>query len=381
MPWIIVSGILTSSMIRTYRYPLRPTKAKDAVLESWLLFCCQLYNAALEHRIGAWRSANESVSYKTQTSELAELRAADEEAAAVPSDVARSALHRLDRAFQGFFRRCKAGENPGFPRFRGRNWYGSFSFRPTPVEGNRVHVPKLGLVRFHDYRPLEGEVKEVTIRRSCGKWFVCFTCDLGTAPEKVPVHRATGIDLGLTTFAVLADGSEVANPRYFRAGEECLARRQRALARKQRGSKSRERAKILVGKAHERIRNQRLDFARKLAAELFKTYDLIAHEDLNIRAMIRGNFTKSVSDAAWGTFIRCLNVKAESAGRWAVPVDPRGTSKTCSGCGAVAPKKLSERTHDCSCGLRLGRDHNSALNVLAAGRAAVASAAEALMPC
>jgi putative transposase len=356
---------------RTYRYPLRPTKLQEAVLTSWLAFCQRLYNAALEHRIGAWRRARKSVGYNAQTVELAALRAEDSEAAAVPSDVARSALRRLDRAFQAFFRRCRSGQAPGFPRFRGRDWYDSFSFRAVRVEGNLVHVPKLGPVRFHDYRPLEGIVQEVTIRRGAGRWWVSFSCDLGDAPPKVAVRRATGIDLGLTTFATLSDGSEVPNPRYFRRGEDCLTRRQRVLARKCRGSRSRQRAKLLVAKAHEHTRNQRLDFSRKLAAELFDQYDLIAYEDLAIRAMIRGPLAKSIADAAWGTFIRCLTSRAESAGRHAVAVDPRGTSQVCSGCGSVVRKTLSERTHACSCGLRIGRDWNSALNVLALGRSAV----------
>jgi putative transposase len=358
-------------MTRTYRYPLRPTKAQEATLLAWLGFCQRLYNAALEHRIGAWRRARKSVSLYAQTTELAVLRSEDSDAAAVPSDIARSALRRLDRAFQAFFRRCRSGEKPGFPRFRGRDWYDSFSFPAVRVEGNRVHVPKLGPVRFHDYRPLQGEVREVTIRRGAGRWWVSFSCDLGDAPPKVAVRRATGIDLGLTTFATLSDGSEVPNPRYFRAGEQCLAWRQQALARKCRGSKSRARAKLLVQKAHEHTRNQRLDFSRKLAAQLYAEYDLIAYEDLAIRNMIRGPLAKSIGDAAWGTFIRCLTSRAESAGRHAVAVDPRGTSQRCSGCGTVVPKALSERVHRCPCGLVLSRDQNAALNVLALGRSAV----------
>jgi putative transposase len=367
-------------MTRTYRYPLRPTKAQEAVLVEWLAFCQQLYNAALEHRIGAWRRARVSVGYNAQTAELTELRRLDEEAGTVPVDVARSALRRLDRAFQAFFRRCRSGEKPGFPRFRGRDWYDSFSLRALRVDGNRVYVPKLGPVRFHDYRPLEGEVREVTIRRGAGRWWVSFSCDLGDAPPKVVVRRATGIDLGLTTFATLSDGSEVPNPRYFRQGEDCLARRQRVLAGKCRGSKSRARAKLLVQKAHEHVRSQRLDFSRKLAAELFGQYDLIAYEDLNIRAMTRGTLAKSIGDAAFGTFIRCLTSKAESAGRHAVAVDPRGTSQICSGCGTKVPKTLSERLHECSCGLRIGRDLNAARNVLALGRSAAALAAEVPTP-
>jgi putative transposase len=358
-------------MNRTYRYPLHPTRQQEAVLSGWLEWCRQLYNAGLEHRVGAWKTAHVSVGLYDQYTELTDLRADDEEAKAVPSDIARSSLRRLDRAFQAFFRRCKSGEKPGFPRFRGRQWFDSFGIGRARCEGNRVLVPKLGAVRFHLYRPLTGKVRDVTLRRKNGRWFVCFTCDLGPAPEQVPAAHTVGIDLGLTNFAVLSDGSEIGNPRFFHAGESQLATRQRRLQLKKRGSKSRERAKLLVGKAHEHVRNQRLDFARKLAADLFRRYDLVAHEDLQIRNMIRSPLGKSISDASWGIFLNCLTLKAESAAKWVVPVDPRGTSQRCSSCGTVVKKELSERWHRCGCGLHLGRDENAARNILqlAAGRA------------
>jgi putative transposase len=201
---------------------------------------------------------------------------------------------------------------------------------------------------------------------------VCFSCDLGAAPPKVTVRQMVGIDVGLTIFATLSDGGEVPAPRLFRKGEDVLARRQRSLATKRRGSNSRRRARTLVAKAHCHIRNQRLDFARKLTVVLFAKYDLIAFEDLNIRGMVHSNLAKSIHDAAWGLFLRCLTDKAESAGRWAVPVDPRGTTQNCSACGEHVPKGLTDRAHICSCGLVLGRDLNAARNIEALGRSAAA---------
>lgn len=362
-------------MLRTHRYPLCPNRHQETVLLGWLEFCRQLYNAGLEHRIGAWKQARVSISYNAQTAELTALRAEDAEVADIPVEVARSALRRLDRAFAAFFRRYKSGEGkPGFPRFRGRQWYDSFGLGLARCEGDRVLIPKLGPVRFHLYRPLQGAIQDVTIRRKNGRWFVCFSSDLGPAPEKVPVARAVGIDLGLTSFAVLSDGTEVGNPRFFRRAEAVLAARQRRLQAKKRGSKSRERAKVLAGKAHEHVRNQRLDFCRKLAVDLLSRYDLVAYEDLQIRNMVRHpGLAKSISDASWGVFLHCLASKAESAAKWAVPVDPRGTSQRCSCCGAAVKKSLSERQHRCECGLQLSRDENAARNVLrlAAGRAVV----------
>lgn len=358
-------------MIRTFKYPLRPTVRQRAVLESWLILCRQLYNCALEQRRECWKMASrKSLSLYGQQKELTALRAADPLYASLSVEAARSALRTLQRAFDGFFRRVKSGETPGYPRFKGKDQFSSFGIGRVNIEGKKVRVPNLGLVRFHLYRPLEGEIRDVRLCRQADRWFVCFTCEVGEAPAKKPVSKAVGIDLGLNSFAVLSDGKRIENPRYFRRGEAILARHQRALATKKFGSQSRFRAKLLVQKAHANVRNQRLDFARKLAAELFQTYDFVAYEDLNIQGMGKSWLAKSINDAAWGGFIRALVSKAECAGTWAVPVNPQSTSIRCSRCGNEVPKALSERTHRCPCGFVLDRDENAARNILALGRSA-----------
>jgi putative transposase len=357
-------------MLRAFRYPLLPNHAQEAVLEAWLVACQQLYNGALQHRRDAWRKQRVAVSLYDQQKELTQLRASDPEWAAVPVWVERSALARLDRAFKAFFRRVKAGQAPGFPRFRSRERYGSFDLGSNlpRTEGSRIYLPRLGAVRFHKYRELRGSVQHVNISRTARGWSISFVCDLGAAPPKQAVRSITGIDVGLETFARLSDGGIVENPRFFRRSEDVLARRRQALAKKKRGSNSRRDAKRLVARIHERIRNQRLDFARKLAVDLFSRFDLVAYEDLQIARMVHGNLAKSIYDAAWGVAINALICKAESAGKWAVAVDPRGTSIDCSGCGKPVPKDLSQREHRCPhCGLVLHRDENAARNVLGRG--------------
>jgi len=378
------------------------------MLVSWLSTCCALYNAALQHRRDAWehektqrrlaedrgikRERAKAISYNAQTTELTVARAADADLAAVPIEVSRSPLRRIDRAYKAFFRRCKSGETPGHPRFRSWRRYDSFEIgRIAPCDrgdskkkrGTRsahVRIPNLGLVKFHEYRSLQGRVLSTTVRRTpTGKWFVCFSCDLGAAPEKKPVASATGVDVGLAAFATLSNGEAIDAPKFFHKSEAQLALRQQRVSRRfRRGKKqtaSFHRARVLVARTHEHIKNQRLDFARKLACALFLQYDLVAYEDLNIRGMVRGNFSKSINDAAWGLFVHALTCKAESAGRWAVAVDPRGTTIRCSGCGASVPKTLSQREHLCSCGVRMGRDENAAKNILALGRSAVSAPA------
>ena len=361
---------------------MRPTAIQRRTFDDWRVLCCQLYNAALEQRRTAWRMRKQSVSYVDQCRDLTELRNAEENEGynSVPVEVSRSALRRLDRAFQAFFRRCKSGNTPGFPRFRSRDRYDSFGLGTVsikPGEGNSayVRVPKLGWVKFKMHREMQGTVKNVEVRRDVrGRWFVCIACDIGDAPEKRIVRRTTGIDLGLKEFLVLSNGEAVHNPRHFRHGQDALRRAQRVLARKTRGSNSRRRARTAVARQHERIHNQRLDFHRKLAADLCSRFDLIVHENLNIKGLARSALAKSVSDVAWGSFLQRLACKAEEAGVHLVAVDPRNTTQACSQCGELVPKGLGDRIHACKCGCVLDRDHNAALNVLARGLRAVPEA-------
>lgn len=357
-------------MIRGFRYPLHPTKDQEATLLGWVEKCRWVYNAALEQRIAAYRRQGRSVSRFDQQHDLAELRGAYPEFSSAPSAVLRSALHRIERAYQAFFRRVKASEKPGFPRFRGANRYDSFSTNaPCRIEGNRVHLPKMEPVRFHRYRDPKGVLKDVSVKRDAtGRWWLTLHCDLGEAPLKIAPVKFVGIDVGLESLAVTSDGEVVQNPRHYRKAEEQLAARQRKLETKRRGSKRRERQRRLVAKAHLKVRNQRLDAARKVAKSLYERYDAVAAEKLNIVGLLRSRLSKSIHDAGWGILQHVLACKAESAGKHYVEVDPRYTSQLCSACGRIEKKELGERRHCCPCGFSASRDHNAALNILMRGR-------------
>ena len=367
-------------MIRSFRYPLHPTQAQAATLTLWLGSCCDLYNAALQERRDAWRKLGVSVSMYDQQKSLTEIRATVDGWCDVPSHVARSALRRLDKAYGAFFRRCKASaKRPGFPRFKPKRRYDSFDIGSTAVRGkylirdNRVQLPSIGYVKFNQYRPLLGKVLDVVVRREADKWYVVFQCDLGEAPVRVDLDtvepaRIIGIDVGLTTLATMSDGSTVDNPRHGKAAAKRVAAAQRCLARKQRGSRSRRRAIVRVQRAYAHVANQRLDTARKVAADLTRRFDVICFEDLNIKGLASGMLGKSVNDAAWGMLLTAIEHKAESAGKYVVATDPRGTTIECSQCGHAVPKRLDERTHRCgSCGLVMGRDHNAAINIQGRG--------------
>jgi putative transposase len=370
---------------RTYVFRLYPTKAQAILLHGHLSEAARLYNAALQERRDAFRLARKTITYVEQSRQLKDIRAAGD--LGIPSfSVAEDVLKRVDRAFRAFFRRAKARDGrAGYPRFRSGRRYDSLTYRRY---GNGVRRLGKGLffafgvgdLRFKEHRPIHGDVKAVTIKRAEGRWFVNFIVE--NYPDELLPHsdNAVGIDVGLAAFATFSDGEAVANPRHFRAGERRLRQAQRRVARRKRGSIRRRKAARSAARVHAVVRRQRADFHHKLSRQVVSRFGLIAVENLNVRGLARTRMAKSIHDAGWSFFIDKLTYKAASAGRWLVKVDPRGTSQTCP-CGARVPKALSERWHHCdTCGLSIGRDHASAINILALGqRAQALSAASAVL--
>jgi putative transposase len=361
-------------VIRTYTMRLKVTKRQDETLHRLLAQLCELYNMALQQRRNAYRELRFSVNYLNQQTQLTELRGGIEEYGNFPVAIQRDPLRRLDRAFKAFFRRCKSGEKPGFPRFRSRDRYdsfnvpsGSFSF-----SDGMLKLTRLGTFRTKTKCKIKGDPLEIRIKRCGQKWQAQVVCDIGPALEKIAVRNAVGIDVGLTALATLSDGTEIANPRWTKQEEDRLADANRDLARKKNGSNNRKKSKEHLRRVHQRIAGLRSSYLTSVAKQLVSEYDLIAHEKLNIKDMVQSRFAKSIMDAAWNQLIFKLNSEAECAGKWVIPVNPRNTTKTCSRCGELVPKALWQRQHDCPhCGLSLGRDHNAALNILRLGESLV----------
>jgi putative transposase len=228
-------------------------------------------------------------------------------------------------------------------------------------------LSKLGTLKVRMHRALQGTIKTATIRRDSDQWYVCFSCAVDATPLPA-LDTATGVDLGLLHFATLADGRTIDNPRPLRHALKKLATAQQQLSRCQRGSHRRARAHKVVTHLHRKVRNQRADFCHKAARSLVNAYGTIVFEALVVRNMVQNHsLALSISDAGWGQFVQCCVVKAASAGRHVLFVDPHYTSQTCSGCGRVAQKALADRWHSCPCGTELDRDHNAALNILRLG--------------
>jgi putative transposase len=357
---------------KCYRYRLYPTKTQAEGLQWVLDRCRELYNAALQERRDAYQMAGAKVGYYVQKRELPGVKKDCPEFKQVGSQVLQDVLKRVDLAFQAFFRRVHAGEKPGYPRFKSRNRYDSFTYSQAgwklSEDDGRLVLAGIGALKVRWSRPIQGTIKTVTIHRSADQWHVCFSCVLEVPQPAAPDRPATALDVGLEYFATLADGSHIDNPRYFREAEDLLARRERQRDRKKRGSKNRRRANLLVAKAHRHIRNKRRDFHHQQARRIVDRHGAIAVEGLRIHNMVRNHsLAKSIADVGWNQFLTILTTKAEEAGLVVVVVNPAGTSQVCSGCRRPVPKTLSDRWHTCpyeDCGLSLQRDHNSARELL-----------------
>ena len=358
---------------------LKTTKRQSQTLAALLAQLCELYNMALEQRRNAYRECGVTVTAYDQMRQLTVLRAELAEYADLPVAIQRDSLRRAQHAFNAFFRRVKSGQTPGYPRFRSVSRYDSFTVnaeRSRFTEDGKLKIDSLGHFRVKTRCDIRGELKALRIKRCGQHWTAQAVCDIGPVPEKVAVRSAVGIDLGLTTLATLSDGTEIENPRWTKQEEDRLAGANRSLASKKRGSNNRAKACEALRRCHQRIHGLRHSYLHEASRYLVGSYDLIAYEGLKIIQMARGRFAKSIMDAAWGELIHQLKYKAESAGTYAVAVNPRGTTQRCSGCGEIVPKGLSQRQHNCpKCGLSLGRDHNAALNVLNRGVRSVAIAA------
>ena len=357
-------------MILTYQYRLLPTKRQHRALEQILESQRQLYNAALEERIEAYRKAGVMRSYFDQTKALTEWRRSDPEGSVLPARLQRATLKRLDEAYRGFFRRLKKGANAGFPRFRGKGWFDSFGFTEfvgITLKGARLRFRAMpGSLRVHWHRELPSiaSIKSCTFKRNTKGWSVSFAVDISVAPPRGD-HRAVGVDLGISTFVALSDGGFIPSVRAARRAERRLRVAQRALARKTRGSGGQCAARMAVVRCHAAVARQRREHLNQASARLVRDYDAIAVEKLNVKRMAGTSLAKDVHDASWSKFISMLRYKAARAGARLIEVDPRNTTQDCSSCGMGVPKELGDRQHDCPhCGLSIDRDLNAARNIL-----------------
>jgi putative transposase len=358
-------------MPKIFRYRLYPKKFQITMLEKSLELCRLVYNETLALRKNAWETEKRNIGYYESKRELTRWKQEYPELKSVHSLVLQDVTMRVDLAFKAFFRRCKAGEDPGYPRFKGKGWYDSLTYVQSGFElkENTLWLSKIGDVKIELHRPIEGDIRRITIRRTTtGKWYASILTDVES--EKLePCDTAVGVDVGILSFAMLSNGEGIKNPRFFIQSETALVKAQRKLSKHGGGTPEYTRALKAVRRVHEKTANRRDDFAQKISKNLVERFGIICFEDLNINGMVKNHcLAKHIMDASWSKLIQYTTYKAESAGRRVVLVNPKNTSKMCSTCGTIVDKDLSERTHTCPvCGLSIDRDLNAAKNILRLG--------------
>jgi len=293
------------------------------------------------------------------------------------SQASQEIAHRVERSVWRFVCLKKQGRRVGFPRFKPIEKMKSLHY---PQYGNgfflddKLEVSPFGKIQIVRHREIKGKIKTLSIKREAsGKWFACIAADEPAIAKFSSNKPKIGIDLGLETFATLSNGEKIPNPRHVKKYEERLAFLQRKRSRKAKGGRNRKKANETVARQHLKLKNTRLDFLHKLSHNIVNSYSLICLEDLACQDMAEKSFGKQINDAAWGSFARMIQYKAESAGSEAIFVNPENTSKTCCICGSLKDMPLNERTYNCRfCGNSLERDINAAKNILARATAGMA---------
>ncbi len=376
-------------MRTAYQYRLRPSYDQITLMGDWLELLRRQYNYRLGERF-SWYEQNrceinacplicylpklrENPDFYFQKRDLVNSKALFSEYKQIHSQVLQDCVERVKKTFDRWLKGDCNGKKSGKPRFKGIGRYRSFTFpqmKQDCIQGNLIKLPKIGLVKLIQHRPLPDgfKIKTATITRKVDGWYVVLSLEDPSVPALTPdtpeMDNTIGIDMGLKSFLVDDSGKEVAIPQHYRKAEKQLKRLQRGLSRKKKGSNRRKKAIKRVGKAHLKVSNQRKDFHYKTAKKLLSQEKHVAHEKLNIKGIARTRLAKSTHDAGWGQFLQILSIKAERAGLLAIAVNPNGTSQNCSRCGTKVPKQLKDRLHICpKCGLTLDRDHNAAINI------------------
>ena len=308
----------------------------------------------------------------------------------VSSVVLQQSLRDLDTAYRNFFDGLK-GKRPrmGAPRFKSRK-DNRQSIRFTAnagwkiTAGGKLRLPKIGDVRVKWSRPLPSTPSTVTVvKDAAGRYFASFVVETGTDETLPETAGQMGIDLGLTHFAILSDGTKIDSPRFLRRAEKKLKKIQQNLSRKMKRSSNRRKARIKVARAHARVADARREFHHQLSTKLIRDNQAIGVEDLVVKGLARTRMAKSVHDAGWSAFVTMLEYKAARYGRTLIKIGRfEPTSQVCSQCGVKdGPKPLSIREWECgACGAALDRDINAAVNVAKAAGLAVTACGARVRP-
>ena len=375
--------------LQAFKFELRPNGEQARSMRRFAGSCRFVFNQALAMQKALYESGEKKLGYAGLCKALTEWRNSAETAwlADAPVHPLQQTLKDLERAYTNFF-----AKRADFPRFKKKGQHDSFRYpdaRQFKIDqtNSRIFLPKLGWLRYRNSRNVLGVAKNITVSANGGKWFVSFQTE---REIEQPVHPATsivGIDVGITRFATLSDGSHIEPLNTFRNHQQRLARYQRAMSRKTKFSSNWKKAKARVQKIHTRIANVRRDFLHKTSTTISQNHAMVCIEDLQVRNMsksaagstekpgrnvrAKSGLNMSILDQGWFVFRRQLDYKLAWNGGWLVAVPPQNTSRTCSCCGHVsADNRQTQAQFLCvECGFEENADLVGAINVLRAGHA------------
>ncbi len=353
-------------MVKAFKYRIYPNTEQRQYFAKTFGCARFIYNRMLNDKIEHYKLTEQTLKntpaqYKEEFPWLKE----------VDSLALANAQINLEKAYKNFFR----DKSVGFPKFKSKkNNHRSYTTNnqkgTVNIENGYIKLPKLkSVVRIKQHRQFEGLIKSCTISQTpSGKYFVSLLveCEIKQLPQS---KTKIGIDVGIKTFAVISNGKEIANPKHLRRSEKRLAKLQKDLARKVKGSNNRAKARLKVARLHEKISNQRLDFLHKVSSEIISDNQVIVLEDLKVKNMVQNHkLAKAISEVSWGMFRRMIEYKADWYGREIIIAPSNyASSQLCFDCGnkSSQTKDLSCRTYICSeCGLEIDRDYNASLNLL-----------------
>jgi putative transposase len=368
-------------MLYAYKARLYPNKEQEQKIVNNFGCVRFVYNYFLAMRQQRYKETGETMGWIECCKHLTELKKRPQTAWLKEADAKslQSAIRNLDAAYQKFFRNIKQGKKPtGYPQFKSKkNAKQSYTTRQgviVDVSSGKVKLPKLGEIKCRGLRPMQGSIVNATVSKSAsGKYYISFCYELEQdLPKPTTTGAVVGLDLGISSFAVSSDGIEYPNPKYLRRSEKKLARLQRQMSRKTKGSKNYEKARIRLARLHEHIANQRKDMQHKLSTELVRQYDVICVEGMQIQNLLKKSmFAKFIADTGWGEFRRQLVYKADWYGKKTILTKAAFPSnQICSKCGGELPdgKNPGIQHLVCpACGEKLDRRKNAACNILKQG--------------
>jgi len=360
-------------MLKTFKYRLYPTLEQEKKMISILDYCRILYNSALIDRQRHYQLTKKGLTLTQQEFQLVKDKTCYPVLKTIHSQILQDVLFRVKKAYSNFFRRIKEKNGkPGYPRFKFGKRYDSFTYPQYGngfkiVDGKRLFLSKIGDIPIRMHRSVKGTIKSCIVRRDADGWYASISAEIITPAVITDVSQPVGIDVGLTPLVTLSNGRTVKHPHFLKKMEKKLARAQKSLSRKVKGSQNQKKQQSKVSLIHKKISDNRMDFLHKLSRSIVNTFTFFAGDSINIKGLVHGYFAKSIHDAGWGQLLNFIAYKAEEAGKRYVEPPTTGSSQECCFCGTITRKELSDRMHICNnicCGLILPRDHNSALVAL-----------------